>query len=188
MTDPRRVAIDVIARIDRDGAYANVVLPAVLGGSDLDDRDKAFVTELVYGSTRRRRALDHLVDRYLVQDPPPVARAALRIGTHQLVELDTPPHAAVSATVGATPKRFRGLVNAVLRKVAAATADGVEYPDRATELSYPEWIVDRLVADLGEADAEAALVAMNGAAVVHRRADGYVQDRSSQLVLSLIHI
>ena len=126
MTDPRRVAIDVIARIDRDGAYANVVLPAVLGGSDLDDRDKAFVTELVYGSTRRRRALDHLVDRYLVQDPPPVARAALRIGTHQLVELDTPPHAAVSATVGATPKRFRGLVNAVLRKVAAATADGEE--------------------------------------------------------------
>lgn len=186
MTDPRRVAIDVIARIDRDGAYANVVLPAVLGGSDLDDRDKAFVTELVYGSTRRRRALDHLVDRYLVQDPPPVARAALRIGTHQLVELDTPPHAAVSATVGATPKRFRGLVNAVLRKVAAATADGVEYPDRATELSYPDWIVDRLVADLGEADAEAALVAMNGAAVVHRRADGYVQDRSSQLVAEAV--
>ncbi len=184
--DARRVAIAAIVRIDEDGAYANVLLPKMLAESDLEPRDRGFVTELVYGSTRMRRQLDHLVDRFLVQSPPPTARAALRIGAYQLLHLDTPPHAAVSATVSAAPKRFRGLVNAILRKVATAVKSGVEFPSRAVELSYPDWLVDQLGADLGAEDATAALRAMNKAAAVHTRADGYVQDPSSQLVAAAV--
>lgn len=186
MDDARRVAIDAIVRIDDGGAYANVVLPKLLADSDLEPRDRGFVTELVYGSTRRKRALDHVVDRFLVQDPPPSARAALRIGAHQLIEMGTPPHAAVSATVSAAPKRFRGMVNAVLRKVAAAAADGIEYPSVAVELSYPDWMVGRLSDELGADAAHHALRTMNEAAVVQRRDDGYVQDESSQRVAALV--
>jgi len=184
--DPRRVAIAAIQRIDEDGAYANVLLPKMLAEVDMEPRDKGFATELVYGSTRQKRALDHLVDRFLIQDPPPAARAALRIGAHQLVNLRTPPHAAVSATVDASPKRFRGLVNAILRKVAAATKDGVTFPTQAIELSYPDWIVERLTTDLGEERALAALRQMNEPATVHHRDDGYVQDPSSQLVAASV--
>jgi 16S rRNA (cytosine967-C5)-methyltransferase len=186
VTDPRRLAIEAIVRIDDEGAYANVVLPKMLAATDLDARDRGFVTELVYGSTRRRRALDHVVDRFLVQDPPPSARAALRIGAHQLVEMGTPPHAAVSATVSASPKRFRGMVNAVLRKVAGAADAGIEYPSTAIELSYPDWLVDRLGAELGAEPAEAALRTMNEPAAVQRREDGYVQDESSRRVAALV--
>lgn len=186
MDDPRRVAIDAIVRIDTEGAYANLVVPAMLDGTDLDARDRGLVTALVYGSTRRRRALDHVVDRYLVQDPPAAARAALRIGAYQLIEMGTPPHAAVSATVSAAPKRFRGLVNAILRKVAGAVDAGITYPSAAVELSYPDWIVERLEADLGVETAKAALVAMNDAAPVQRRPDGYVQDESSRRVAELV--
>jgi 16S rRNA (cytosine967-C5)-methyltransferase len=185
-TDARRVAIDAIVRIDEGGAYANVVLPKLLADTDLEPRDRGFVTELVYGSTRRKRALDHVVDRFLVQDPPPTARAALRIGAHQLIEMGTPPHAAVSATVSAAPKRFRGMVNAVLRKVSTAAATGIEYPSLAVELSYPDWMVDRLGDELGAEAAESALRTMNEAATVQRRDDGYVQDESSQRVAALV--
>ena len=185
-TDPRRVAIDAIVRIEDGGAYADIVLPKMLAATDLEARDKAFVTELVYGSTRRKRALDHVVDRFLVQDPPTTARAALRIGAHQLIELSTPPHAAVSATVSAAPKRFRGMVNAVLRKVAAATAEGISYPSPGVELSYPDWMVTRLVDELGEKPALAALTQMNRPAVVQRRDDGYVQDESSRRVAAMV--
>ena len=178
--------IDAIVRIDDGGAYANVVLPGILAETDLEPRDRAFVTELVYGSTRRKRALDHVVDRFLLQDPPTAARAALRIGAHQLIEMGTPPHAAVSATVSAAPKRFRGMVNAVLRKVAAAAADGIEYPSPAVELSYPDWMVARLVDELGADAAVAALRTMNEAATVQRRDDGYVQDESSRRVAALV--
>lgn len=184
--DPRRVAIAAIVRIDEDGAFANVLLPRMLGETTLDRRDRGFATELVYGSTRMRRKLDHLVDRFLLEPPPPSARAALRIGAHQLLHLDTPPHAAVSATVDAAPKRFRGLVNAVLRKVSASVKEGVTFPSSGIELSYPDWIVERLSADLGPERAAACLASMNESASVHTRDDGYIQDPSSQLVAAAV--
>ncbi|MGH9151624.1 MAG: transcription antitermination factor NusB, partial [Acidimicrobiales bacterium] len=112
----RRVAVEALVRID-EGAYANLVLPALLERSGLDRRDRAFVTELVYGSTRMRRACDWLVDRLVVRPLEPEVRAVLRVGAYQLAFLRTPPHASVSATVDAAPARARGLVNAVLRRL-----------------------------------------------------------------------
>lgn len=179
----RRAAIEALVRIESDGAYANLLLPTLLGRRQLSERDRAFVTELVYGTTRMMRACDHLVDRFLMTDVEPQVRAALRVGAYQLHFLDTPDHAAVSATVGAVKGRGRGVVNAVLRKVAAAPAD---FPDLATRLSYPDWICRRLAADLGEADASVAMEAMNEPATTVVRDDGYVQDEASQRVVAAV--
>ncbi len=207
--DPRRLAIDALVRIDTSGAYANLLVPSLLADSGLSARDRAFVTELVYGTTRLRRRIDHVVDCFLTREPPPATRAALRIGAHQLLHLATPRHAAVSATVSAAPKRHRGLVNAVLRKVAALAGDPdkaglagdsgaangpagpadtarIEYPSAAVELSCPDWMLDRLSADIGAGPARAALEAMNLPATVQRRDDGYVQDSSSGLVADAV--
>jgi hypothetical protein len=54
MATARGVAWHALQRIDQDGAYANLVLPGLLAGSKLDERDRAFVTDLVYGTTRMR--------------------------------------------------------------------------------------------------------------------------------------
>jgi len=177
-TDPRRLALSALARID-DGAFANLVVPAMLEESGLPERDRGFVTELVYGTTRMRRACDFLVDRFVMRPLDTSTRAALRLGAYQLHFMGTPPHAAVSATVDVAPRRSRGLVNAVLRKVATST---VAWPDDATRLSYPDWIVERLIADWGRDDAVAALEQMDAAPAVTVRADGYVQDLASQWV------
>ena len=179
----RRLAIEALVRIDSEGAFANIVLPKMLERSDLEARDRGFVTELVYGTTRMQRTCDFLVDRFLMSDVEPLVRSALRIGAYQLVVLQTPAHAAVGETVGAVPKRVRGIVNAVLRKVAK---NPVSYPSRAIELSYPDWMVDRLTADLGEDAAVQSLAVMNTPAPVTERDDGYVQDPSSQLVTELV--
>ena len=184
--DARRLALDVLVRVDADGAYANVALPAALSRTSLEERDRAFVTELVYGVTRRRRALDWALDAFLEAPPPPRVRAALRLGAYQIIELDTPAYAAVSATVAAAPRSHRGLVNAVLRRVAEAGPP--DWPDDATRLSYPNWIVETLTADLGRDAAMGALESMNGPASVHRREDGYVQDPSSQMVVDAMGI
>lgn len=180
----RRLAIDALLRIDSDGAYANLVLPPMLDKSKLEPRDRGLVTELVYGATRMRRALDFIVDRFLLDDVDANVRAALRLGAYQLHELDTPPHAAVGATVGAARKRGRGVVNAVLRKVAAERTAGTEipWPNDAVQLSYPDWIAEQLIIDLGADRARMAMEAMNEAAAVHQRDDGYIQDPASQLV------
>jgi 16S rRNA (cytosine967-C5)-methyltransferase len=176
----RRLAIEAMIRIDRDNAYANLVLPPMLDLEDLSERDRGFVTELVYGTTRMMRACDFLVNRFVLSKIEPQVRAALRIGAYQLHFLDTPAHAAVAATVGAVRGPGKKVVNAVLRRVASAP---VEWPDQATRLSYPGWIVERLAADLGEHDAVVALEAMNEAATAEIRSDGYVQDTASQRVV-----
>jgi 16S rRNA (cytosine967-C5)-methyltransferase len=178
--DARVVAREALLRIEQ-GAYANLVLPRMLERSGLAERDRRFATELVYGTTRMRRACDFLVDRFVLRPLDAPTRAVLRLGAHQLHHLGTPAHAAVSATVAVAPARSRGLVNAVLRRVADAP---VEWPDEATRLSYPDWVVGRLVADLGEADALAVLEEMDRPAEPVERPDGYVQDRASQLVVA----
>ncbi|MFP5320725.1 MAG: transcription antitermination factor NusB [Acidimicrobiia bacterium] len=190
MTTPgvavRRTALDALVRIEEEGAYANLVLDPVLAGSGLDDRDRRFVTELVYGTTRMRRACEHLVARHRRGGVTPRVGTALRLGAYQLAFADVAPHAAVSATVGAAPKPARGLVNAVLRRVADDVAAGIEWPDAATELSYPDWIVDALRRRLGEPGATDALAAMNRPATTHVRDDGYVQDLASQQVVAAV--
>lgn len=179
----RAVAYEALVRIDTKDAYANLVVPALLERSGLDDRDRRFVTELVYGTTRMRRACDHLVDRFLVTEPDPKLRAALRLGAHQLHHLGLPAHAAVGETVAVVPPRWRGVVNAVLRKVAAAD---VSWPSDAVRLSYPDWLVHRLTDELGHLDAIAALERMNQPPPVTERADGYVQDLASTWVADLV--
>lgn len=181
------MALRTLARIDAEGAYANLALRHELDRSGLDRRDRAFATELVYGTTRLRRRLDHVVDRFLLREVDVPVRAALRLGAYQLHELGTAPHAAVSATVGAmSDRRARGLVNAVLRKVAGApVADGA-WPSEAVRLSYPDWIVERLTADLGAGPAADALAAMNQPASATSRDDGYIQDQASQWVAELV--
>jgi 16S rRNA (cytosine967-C5)-methyltransferase len=179
----RRLAIDAMIRIEKGGAFANIMLPDMLAKSDLSDEDRRFVTQLVYGTTRMKRACDHLAQRFLLGPADDQVTAALRIGTFQLVYLKTPPHAAVDATVGAVTGGGRKVVNAVLRRVSEAP---IEFPDEATRLSYPSWIVERLGISLGPDLAAGALEAMNLPAVTSTRADGYVQDPASQLVVETV--
>ena len=146
----RQVALDVLRRIEDDGAYANLALGPTLQHSGLGELDRKFVTELVYGTTRMRRACDALVDRFLTSPPDAVTRTVLRLGTYQLAYAGVPPHAAVGETVGLAPKRTRGLVNAVLRKVSRLSVEEMTWPSDGARLSYPDWIVDVFRSELGD--------------------------------------
>jgi 16S rRNA (cytosine967-C5)-methyltransferase len=173
------VALSVLNRIDETDAYVQLVLPAALSKSGLVEADRRLVTELVAGTTRMRRALDAMIDRFVVDPPDGRTRNLLRLGAYQIAMTRIPDHAAVHETVGLAPRRVRGFINAVLRRIVA---EPMQWPDRATELSYPNWIVERLRDELGESAAFAALASMNTAPSVTIRSDGYIQDTASQLV------
>jgi 16S rRNA (cytosine967-C5)-methyltransferase len=182
----RGVALEILEAVD-GGARANELVATRLDSSGLESRDRALVTELVYGTTRMRRACDWLVDRHTRGRTDAAVRAAMRMGAYQLGWLRVPAHAAVSATVAEVAGPGRSVVNAVLRRVADELDAGpVAWPDPATELSYPDWIVERLSADLGPTAAAGAMATMNLPATATRRDDGYIQDRASQLVASYV--
>ncbi|HET9060464.1 MAG TPA: transcription antitermination factor NusB, partial [Acidimicrobiales bacterium] len=165
------------------GERANIVLPRLLSSSGLDERDRAFATELTYGCLRMLRACDWLVGLFAKGDLDPEVRAAARCGAYQLVWMRAPAYAAVSATVAAAPARGRAVVNAVLRRVSEMVEQGpVRWPNPGVALSYPDWVIARLSRDLGPAKAAAALARMNEAPTVSVREDGYTQDPASQAV------
>ncbi len=182
-TTARQVAYECLLRIDHHGAYANLVLGPTLERSGLDERDRRFVAELVYGTVRMRRACDALIDRFVATEPDAAVRTLLRLGAYQLAFAGVAAHAAVGETVTLAPPRTRGFVNAVLRRVATTP---IEWPNDAIRLSYPDWIAQRLVAELGASDALATMAAMNVAPEVTERADGYVQDLASQWTASAV--
>lgn len=179
----RSVAYDALKRIEADGAYANLVLGAMLDRSQLSDMDKRFATELVYGTTRMRRACDALIDRFVTTPPDDATRTLLRLGAYQLEFAGVPAHAAVGETVALAPKRVRGFVNAVLRR---ASVTDMVWPSEFARLSYPDWIGELFVEQLGEDEASRALRTMNTAPGVTTRDDGYVQDESSQWVAAAV--
>jgi 16S rRNA (cytosine967-C5)-methyltransferase len=127
------------------GAWASDLLLAHSAG--LEARDAALASEIVFGVLRYRGQLDFLIQHYAGRPKKldPEVRIALRMGIYQLRYLERiPPHAAVTDAVDlvkrARKRSAAGFVNAILRQV---NRDAVAWPDRAVELSCPEWLVAR---------------------------------------------
>src|SRR4029078_2273119 len=122
----------------------------------LESRDAALAETLVLGCLRNQSQLDFLIAHFAGRRQPKLdleVRIALRLGIFQLRYLDrVPAHAAVAESVelvkSARKRSATGFVNAVLRKVNRAP---VAWPDRATELSLPAWMLDRWELQFGPA-------------------------------------
>lgn len=145
------LALQAIAR----GAFADVVLDRVLS-KERDERDRHLVTEVVYGSVRRQRTLDTLIDQFAKKksaQQPLDLRLILHIGLYQLRYLNhIPPSAAVNTTVELAKNNgfpgLAGFVNGLLRSYLRLVklSDPLMLPtDPITHLgiqySYPDWIV-----------------------------------------------
>ena len=151
--NPRLLAFEVLAEVGLQGAYSNLILPKALSESILEANDRAFATELVYGTLRMQGRHDHFIsaasDRSLEQIDPK-ALIALRLGTHQLKQMRVPSHAAIYESVELAKKvvgkSTASFVNAILRKIESLDFDQLskptqEYARLALEYSHPEWIV-----------------------------------------------
>ena len=110
------------AKRPAESPTANLLLPGLLHRHDLRGRDAAFATELVGGTLRWLGSYDAVLDQLAARPPDPAVRDALRLGTHQLLGMRVPDHAAVASTVELVRARIghrpAGFVNALLRRVA----------------------------------------------------------------------
>ncbi len=162
MTAPsaRDVATQVLFRVADKGAFAAAALDAELRRAKLDRRDAALATEIVYGALRAVPELDAALAARLTRPVSALdglTRAALRAGAYQLLHLGrVPPHAVVDAAVAAVRRKrgpkLAGLVNAVLRKVAA---DRPAEPAPPRALSVPDWLAGSVRAGVGDERARA---------------------------------
>jgi 16S rRNA (cytosine967-C5)-methyltransferase len=161
----RAVALRLFTAVLRDGRPLDEQAEVMTRG--LEPRDRAFVRNLVATTLRRVGQIDLVLKRFLDRPLPrklaPV-RDVLRLGTAQLVFLETPAHAVVDTAVqlvkGGRFGPYAGLINAVLRRVArdgAAAAAEIDAP----RLNTPKWLwldwVETYGPDRARAIAEAHL-------------------------------
>ena len=183
----RSVAFETLRRVE-SGAYASDLLAHARG---LDARDAGLATEIVFGCLRYRMQLDYMIGR-LTNGRTLDAEVSivLRMGMYQLRYLERiPPHAAVSESVELMKRASKAsaapLVNAVLRKV---NRNPVNWPDRATELSTPAWLLDRWDRQFGtDTSAQMARTFLNPPAN-YVASTGRIQDIGSQTIVPLLEI
>lgn len=118
----RRLALEILKRVEEKGAYSNYLLRAVLDERPISDADRRLVTELVYGVLAHRPYLAYAVSQYAKHPErlPADVRRILYLAFYQLLFLTRiPPYAVLSETlalvdaVGFTP--LKKVVNGILR-------------------------------------------------------------------------
>jgi 16S rRNA (cytosine967-C5)-methyltransferase len=151
----RRAAYETLLRVFEQDAYADRAFRTA--AKELDERERAFAQRLAYGAVQRVRTLDHAIEtlgKRPVRKLDPPVRAALRLGAYQLGYTDTAAHAAANESVElvrrARLERAVAFTNAIMRRLAAGIQELLDsLPEGALKESYPDWIHETFVRDLG---------------------------------------
>jgi len=170
MLNARQVAFLILKDISLKESYTDVALNRGLQKFKLTQQDRSLVTELIYGTVRRQRTLDALIDQFgkkNAQQQPPDIRLILQLGLYQLRYLKgIPVSAAVNTSVDLAKQekygQLAGVINGILRQYIRLTEAGEdplklprENPRRLGILySFPDWIIELFLKELGLSETE----------------------------------
>lgn len=195
MSNPRQVAFNALCKLQKDSSYSNIALDSFLSKSELDTRDKSFVSALFYGVIERQITLDYNLSLYLskpLKKLKPELLTLLRMGAYQILFMEkVPSSAAVNESVKLSKKNSlqfaSGLINAVLRKI---DSNGLCFPDEKDKIRFlsvkyscSEWIIDKWIEEYGEEDTEAILNSSLGASDIYIRVNTTLTDSENLIEL-----
>jgi 16S rRNA (cytosine967-C5)-methyltransferase len=174
--DPvRAAALEALILIEQ-GKQTEDAIQQVIEGKKFRPLDKRFLQQLVNGTTKMRRRLDHEIKFYLAkpsQELPLLLCNILRLGFYQLHFTDRIPDAAavsecVNLALQTTDRRRANLVNAVMRsclreprrvKFVALEGNPVKY--LGDYYSYPDYFVEHCLNEFGYEKTEKLLKTFN---------------------------
>jgi len=169
MDKVRELALKALYKIEKNGAYSNIVLDETIKSNKdkFDSRDIGLISELVYGVTSWKLTLDEIIklhSKIRLKKISPWIINILRMGAYQIVFLDKiPKSAAVNESVNLAKKYGnRGSIsftNAVLRRIEKDDYEQLYNIENSIErisktTSMPTWIVEKLIEQKGENEAE----------------------------------
>ena len=124
----REIALKTLIEIEENKAYSNITLNKNIkeNKNKLNEKDIAFISELVYGTTSFKLTLDEVIKKYSKIKINKISKwilNILRLGIYQIIFLDkVPKSAAVNESVNLAKryghKASSNFVNAILRKVS----------------------------------------------------------------------
>lgn len=160
MANPRKIAADILLKIQKDSAYSNITLGAFLKENELSSNDKRLLSALVYGVLDRKITLDYVLSRFMktpIKKTAPFTLQVLRTALYQIMFMDKiPDSAAVNEAVKLIKKskesRNAGFVNGVLRSVLREEnllPTGNSVKELSVRYSCPEGIINSFIGDYG---------------------------------------
>lgn len=145
MTNTREVILDALMEILEKDQYSHLVMQGVLGKYGyLEKQERSFVKRVCEGTVEQKIRIDYVIDQFSktkVKKMKPLIRTLLRMGTYQILFMDSIPDAAVcNESVKLANKRgfgpLKGFVNGVLRSIARGKEE-IVWPKRdADEIAY----------------------------------------------------
>lgn len=159
----RKAAFQVLLAVEQGRAHSDDLLRGKAVDA-LSVPDRHLATALVLGVLRWQIQLDQMTRAFLTRPNAKLdaeIRTALRMGAFQILHMDRiPARAAIDESVGLAKQaghRFAsGMVNAVLRKLAAASTaaqSGHSQTNLPLTYAHPAWLVERWVSSYGEESA-----------------------------------
>ena len=139
----RRAAVSALRAWAKGHDYADTLVERHATRNHLSPSDRGLLNAILLGVIRNRTLIDHWIGLFRKGKLDHETRDVLRVGVCQLVILHLPDHAAVNETVECARAPVRGLINAVLRKVAqnrARLLRDLEKLDPPLRYSHPQWL------------------------------------------------
>ena len=182
--DSRQLAFLTLQEIDRHQTYVDIAIDRALRNQTVEGKDRALVSELVYGIIRHERSLDALIDllgKKKAAKQPPKLRRVFHLGLYQLRYADRVPESAAVNTAVELAKingfsKLKGVVNGLLRNYIRKSADkdllpiAKNYPDPLSPqaisemgvfYSFPDWIVTNWLEQIPTSETQSLLTWFN---------------------------
>lgn len=166
MSNPRKVAVNVLDKVIFQGGYSNITLNNEIKKSDLENLDKGLVTEIVYGTLKHKYTIDYILNSFIEKKIQSVDKKLiniLRSAVYQLKYLDkVPEFAAVNEAVQLSKKKSTiassKFINGVLRNIIRNNCEAKVLPkDEISLLSYKysfkPWLVEFFISNYGKENA-----------------------------------
>ena len=153
----RKIALNILQEVE-EGGYLNLCLKRHL--VHMEEQEKRFISALVFTTLENQGRIDYIIDSFTQgKRVHRLIRDILRLGVAQLLFFESVPESAavnecVKLTEQSSKRQLKGFVNAVLRSIARE-AGAIAYPEPDTPeflsvfYSYPQWLVDKYIADYG---------------------------------------
>ncbi|GAA5415058.1 ribosomal RNA small subunit methyltransferase B [Paraliobacillus ryukyuensis] len=157
----RSAALDVLLRVGDGGAFSHLLLDQTIKSNQVDKKDHALLTEVVYGTIQRKLTLEYFVANFVKKKHKldPWVQWLLYLSFYQMVYLErVPTYAIINEAVGIAKERghkgIASFVNGVLRQAQRTgfpTFDSIKGRDErlSIETSHPLWLVKRWIGYYG---------------------------------------
>ena len=167
----RSLAYEVLFTIIQEDGYSNITLNKYFNQYKVEEQDKRFISEVVYGTIKNKLYLEHILKSYSKGRVKPKVKIILLMSIYQLLYMDKTPNFAIIDEAVKLSKKIAGnitgkFVNGILRNIERNAKNlELKYKNKTekfcVENSCPKELFDILNKQYGKEKAQRIVVSFN---------------------------